>query len=162
MKKTPVILLLMLALVVEAAGWWRFHPARVPQHANQSEFETDMTAGLLHGIFQELAADQPPVFFVAFGEARTEPSYAFMARFAGQMPPVRAFTSAVMTPTGLVLETATGRPGVIIQIIRFKEHIPGTFDVLVTLSNRPGGHDRFTYRVAELGGEWTIRSRQPA
>lgn len=162
MKKTPVILLLLLTLIVAAAGWWRFHPAREPAHANLSEYETDMTAGLLRGIFQEMAADQPPVFFVAFGEARTEPSHAFMARFADQMPPVRAFTSAVLTPTGMVLETATGRPGVIIQILRFKEYIPGTYDVLVALSNRPGGHDRFTYRVAGFGDTWTIQSRQPA
>jgi hypothetical protein len=159
-KRTPVILL--LTLVVAAAGWWRFHPVHPPQHANLSEFETDMIAGLLRGIFQEQGADHPPVFFVAFGEARTPPSYAFLARFAGQMPPVRAFTSAVLTPTGLVLETSTGRPGVIIQVIRFKEYIPGTYDVLVTLSNRPGGHERFTYRVTGLGDTWIIKSRRPA
>jgi hypothetical protein len=160
--KRILVILLLLTLIVEGASWWRFHPVRPPQRANLSEFETDMTAGLLRGIFQEQGADRPPVFFVAFGEARTAPSYAFMARFAGQMPPVRALTSAVMTPTGMVFETSTGRPGVIIQVIRFKEYIPGTFDVLVALSTRPGGHDRFTYRVTGRGDDWTIKSRQPA
>jgi hypothetical protein len=47
-------------------------------------------------------------------------------------------------------------------IISFKELIPGTFDALVAFSNLPSGHDRFTYRVSNRGGEWKIESRKPA
>jgi hypothetical protein len=156
MKKIAVITLI-LGMIASGACWWKFHHAGNPPRANVVEFESDMTEGLLRGVFQELDAGNPPVYFVAFGEARTEPSPAFIARFAGNVPPVRIFTSSVSTPNGLVLETSTGRAGVIIQIISFKEYIPGTFDVLVALSN----NGRFVYRVSNATGEWKIKSRKP-
>ncbi len=160
--KKAVIITLVFAVVVVSLGWWKFHHAKNPRHANVSEYESDMTAGLLHIIFQELDSRHPPVYFIAFGEARTEPSYSFITQFAGHHPPVRSFTAAVSTPNGLVLETATGRAGVIIQIISFKEFVTGTFDILVALSNQPPGHDRFTYRIFNNGGDWILRSRKPA
>ena len=161
MKASPGILLILLLTAVVAGAWW-LHPSHPTRRANVADFESDMTEGLLRGIIQELDAGQPPVYFVAFGEARTEPTPAFVARFADHFPPVRAFTSSVTTPTGLVLETSTGRAGVIIQIISFKEYVPGTFDVRVSLSNQPAGRDQCIYRVFNRGGEWIIKSRQSA
>jgi hypothetical protein len=51
---------------------------------------------------------------------------------------------------------------VIIQVIRFKEFIPGEVDVLVAFPHLPPGRERFTYRVSSSGGEWTVKSRKPA
>ena len=155
MKKIAIITLI-LGMIASGACWWKFHHASNPPRANVAEFESDMTEGLLRGIFQELDAGNPAVYFVAFGEARTEPSPAFIARFADHVPPVRIFTSSVLTPNGLILETSTGRAGVIIQIISFKEYIPGTFDVLVALSN----NNRFVYRVSNTTDAWKIKSRK--
>jgi hypothetical protein len=160
--KKAVFILLILGIAVAGLGWRQWHQTRGLRHANLGEFDPDMTAGLLNGIFQELGAEDPPVYFVAFGEARTEPDEAFIARFADHIPPVRSFTASVSTPNGLVLETSTGRPGVIIQIIHATEYIPGTFDVLVELSNLPARHNRFFYRLSNVGGEWKIEGRKPA
>ena len=56
----------------------------------------------------------------------------------------------------------TGRPGVIIQIISFREISHDEFDFLVALSNKPPGHDRFIYRLFNIGGDWKITSHKPA
>jgi hypothetical protein len=34
--------------------------------------------------------------------------------------------------------------------------------VEVSFSNLPPGHDRFIYRLTQLGGEWQVKRRQPA
>jgi hypothetical protein len=162
MRRKAVVIGLMLAIVAGGVCGWKFLHRKSPRRANVMEFESDMTEALLRGIFSELDSGKPPVYFVAFGEARTEPSYAFIARFANHRPPVRSFISSVSTPSGMVLETSTGRVGVIIQIVSFKQYIPGTFDVLVVLSNQPAGRDRFTYRIFNAGGEWRVKSRKPA
>lgn len=69
--------------------------------------------------------------------------------------------SAVSPPVGKFFETSTGKPGLVVHIVRFNEIIAGTFDVEVMFFNLPPGHDRFTYRVARLGGEWQVESRKP-
>jgi hypothetical protein len=156
MKKAAII---ALVLGIVAAGVvWRMHHARTPHPVEVAGFESDMTEGLLRGIFPELK--NASVCFVAFGEDKTEPSWAFITRFADSHPPVKSFKSSVFPPGGKILEVSTGRVGVIIQIISFKEFIPGTFDVLVALSTMPPGHDRFVYRVSNATGEWIIKSRK--
>ena len=160
--KKGVFITLILGIMASGLCWWQLHHAKNHRRANVVEFESDMTERLLRGIFQELDTGNPPVYFVAFGEARTQPSRAFMERFADHVPPVQVFTSSVSTPNGLVLETDNGRAGVIIQIISFHEFSPGAFDVLVALSQRPARHDRFTYRLFNIGGDWKITSRKPA
>jgi hypothetical protein len=81
-------------------------------------------------------------------------------------PPTKTRTEGVYAIrfdlTGKYFETATGKPGLVVRIIRFKEIIPGTFDVLVGCSNLPPGHDRFTCRISNQAGEWVIKSRKPA
>jgi hypothetical protein len=160
MKKT-VIITLILGMIISGVGWWKLHHARIPRRANVVEFESDMTEALLRGIFQELDASKPSVYFVAFGETQTAPGSAFIARFADHRPPVRSLVSSTMPANGMTIETATGRAGVIIQIISFKEFISGTFDVRVSFSNLPPGHVRFVYRVSNVTGEWKIKSRKP-
>jgi hypothetical protein len=148
-----------LALI---GGLWRGHHPAHPAPVNASIYETDMTEGLVRGFLPECAACGQGVCFLAFGEGTTSPSRTFIARFAGSRPVVRSCGSAVSPLTGKYFETATGRPGLVIRIIRFKEIIPGTFDVLVGFSNLPPGHDRFTCRISNLAGEWVIKSRKPA
>jgi hypothetical protein len=113
---------------------------------------------IVGGIFPEL--QNASVCFVAFGEDKTAPSGAFVARFAGSYPSVESFKSSARPPGGKILEVSTGKAGVIVQIISFKEFIPGTFDILVAFSNLPSGHDRFVYRVSNATGGWDIKNRK--
>jgi hypothetical protein len=153
---------IVLGLVLAGGFWvWHHHPAH-PSAVNASRYETDMTEGLVRGILTELKPPVPPVCFLAFGDGSTPPSLAFIARFADSQPAVRSCGSAAAPPTGEYFETSTGRPGLVVRIISFKEFISGTFDVLVGFSNLPPGHNQFTYRVSNVAGEWKIESRKPA
>jgi hypothetical protein len=160
MKITRLILLL-IAILAAVGGRALMH-IHHPRPVNPVAFETDLTQGLVQGIIKELDADGPKVYFLTFGEIWAEPSPDFIARFAGHFPPVRGFESSVHTPNGLILDTASGQPGVIIQILRFKPVIPGTCDVWVTFPNRPAGPKQFTYRMFDYAGAWTIKSRLPS
>jgi hypothetical protein len=154
------LVILGLALMVAGGLWWR-HRAAHPPPVNASIYETDMTEHLVRLILVEVRPTAPPVCFLAFGEGGTPPSQQFLARFFGSQPAVRSYGSAAAPPIAKYFEVSTGKPGLVIHVIRFKEIIHGTFDVLVAFSNLPAGHDRFTYRVSELGGEWTLKSRTP-
>jgi len=147
--------LLSLALLT-AVTWGGLAHFRHHQPVALAEFETDLTEGLVQGIIKELDADGPKVYFLTFGEVWAEPSPDFISRFAGHFPPVRGFESSVHTPNGLILDTASGRPGVIIQILRMKPVIPGTCDVWVTFPNRQTSPRAITYRVFDQDGAWTI------
>jgi hypothetical protein len=158
MKKTAIIVTLILGIIVVGAAW-RVHHARTPQRVEAAGFESDMTEALVRGISPEL--QNASVCFVAFGEDKTAPSWPFIARFAGSHPPVESFKYSTSSPGGKILDVSTGRAGVTVQIISFKEFVPGTFDVLVAFSNLPSGRDRFVYRISGTGGDWTIKSRKP-
>ena len=155
-----VIIAVGLGLALAGSFWW-LRPPAPPPRVNASLYETDMTEGLVRGILSELKPPVPPVCFLAFGEGFTPPSQTFLARFAGNRPPVRSCGSAVSPPIGQDIEVSTGRPGLMVHVIRFKKIIPGTFDVWVALSNLPPGHDHFIYRVSQAIGEWKIESRRP-
>jgi hypothetical protein len=159
MKRISIAIFLGLALI-GGFRWW--HHPKHPAPVNASLYETEMTEGLVRAMLAELKPPVPPVCFLAFGDGATPPSREFIVRFAGSQPTVRSCDSTASPPIGAYFETSTGRPGLVIHIIRFKEFIPGTFDVLVSFSNLPAGHDRFTYRIANLGGDWVIRSRTAA
>jgi len=159
--KLTLRILLSLALLAAVVWWGRAH-FRHSQPVAVAEFETDLTEGLVQGIIKELDADGPKVYFLTFGEVWAEPSPDFIARFAGHFPPVRGFESSVHTPNGLILDTASGRPGVIIQILRIKPVIPGTSDVWVTFPNRQSAPKDVTYRMFDNSGTWTIKSRLPS
>ena len=161
MNKSVLILLMAGLLAAGVGGWW-FHSPHDARRVNMEAFESEMTAGLLRGIIQELDADQPKAYFVAFGEARTEPSRLFMARFAGHNPPVRGIASSFTMNNGQEMETTRARTGVFIQILHCQQVTPGTFDVLVLFPKLPDGENRFTYRMFNQGGDWTILRRSPA
>lgn len=121
-----------------------------------------MVAGLVRELLTELAAPVPPVCFLAFGDGETPPSQMFITRFAGSHPAVRSCNSAVMPPVNQRFEISTGKPGLMIHVVQFKQIISGTFDVLVSFSHLPEGRNRFNYRVYNAGGEWKIKSRTAA
>ena len=154
-----VIIAVGLGLALAGSFWW-LRPPAPPPRVNASLYETDMTEGLVRGILSELKPPVPPVCFLAFGEGFTPPSQTFIARFAGNRPPVRSCVFAA-SALGKNFEVSTGRPGLMVHVIRCKKIIPGTFDVVVALSNLPPGHDHFIYRVSNATGEWKIQSRQP-
>lgn len=161
MRSTIIRIALVLAVVAMAGGFWCSQQQRTPSRVNGSAYESEMIEGLVRGLLQELGPQAPPVCFLAFGEGATTPSPGFVARFAGTRPAIKSVGSAVSPPIGKFFDKSSGRPGLIIHIVSFKEYIPGTFDVLVAFSNLPSGHDRFIYRLSSLTGEWKIKSRQP-
>jgi hypothetical protein len=156
-----VIIVVGLGLALLGGLWWRHHPAH-PAPVNASIYETDMMESLVREILTEFKPPLPSICFLAFGDGTTSPSPEFIERFAGSQPAVRRCGSAVSPPVGRFFETSTGKPGLVVHIIRFKKYIPGTFDVEVSFSNLPPSHDRFTYRVTQIGGEWQVKSRKPA
>jgi hypothetical protein len=156
-----IIIATILVLALAGGFWWRHHPAH-PAPVNASLYETDMTENLVRAILTEFTPPVPSVCFLAFGDGSTPPSRAFIARFAGSQPAVRSCASSVSPPTGQFFETSTGRPGLVVHIVSFKELVPGAFDVLVAFSNLSPGHDHFIYRVSNIAGEWKVKSRKLA
>lgn len=156
-----LFIVLMVGLALAGGAWWLHRPA-YPAPVNASRYENGMVEGLVRGILPELATNRMPVVFLAFGDGTTPPSQAFIARFAGSRPEVRSCGSSVNPPTGQYFEVSTGKPGMLVHVIRFKQIIPGAFDVIVRFSNLPAGHDQFAYRISDLTGQWTIESRKPA
>jgi hypothetical protein len=154
MKKT-IIIALVLGLLA-AGGWWLLAARHNSRQANMEKFESDLTENLVDEIMQENDAVKPQRYFLAFGEERTDPSRLFIARFARHFPPVRGISSSVMTRNGQVTETANGRAGVFIQILRVKKNLSGTFDVLVAFPKLPAGENRFVYRMANDNGKWSL------
>jgi hypothetical protein len=148
-----------LGLLLISGLWWWHRPSH-PAPVKAAVFETDMVEGLVRGLLAEMKPTAPPICFLAFGEGTTSPSAAFIERFAGSRPAVRGCGSATMPPVGRQFEISTGQPGLIIHIVRFKEIIPGSFDVVVSFSNLPEGRDHFTYRIICAGGKWRISSRK--
>jgi hypothetical protein len=156
------VIVIGLGLALLGGFWWRHnHPAH-PAPVTASIYETDMMESLVRDILAEFPPPPPSVCFLAFGDGATSPSAEFIAHFAGSQPAVCPYGSAVGSPTGTFFETSTGRPGLVVHLVRFQEFIPGTFDVEVSFSNLPPGHDRFIYRLTRLGGEWRVKSRKPA
>lgn len=159
MRRT--ILNVGLLLLVAGGIWWWRRPAHPPV-VNASIYETDMVEGLVRGLLTELKPPVQPVCFLAFGGGTTSPSEAFIARFKGSDPEVCGCGAAAMPLVGRQFETSTGRPGLIIHVVEFKEITPSTFDALVSFSNLPEGRNRFTYRVWKTSGEWKIKNRKAA
>jgi hypothetical protein len=140
-----------------AGGFLWLRPPAHPPSVNASLYETDMTESLIRNILAEMEPPLPPVCFLAFGDGGTPPSRAFIARFAGTHPAILSYQTASAPPTGQYIETSTGRPGLVLHIIRFQQITPGTFDVLVQFSNLPSGHDHFLYRVAQVDDAWVVQ-----
>lgn len=163
-RRTLFLLAALLAgalLMLAGIFWWQQpkHPGRV----EVSPYENDMIETVVRSVLREDGVREAPVCFLAFGEGTTTPSSAFIARFADcRRPVVRGVGSSVMPPIDRTFEKDNGRPGVIIQIVKFEPFISGVFEVTVGLSSLPPGHDRIVYRIADTGGKWEIRKRTPA
>ncbi len=150
----------LLLLVAAGFGWW-LRPTHPPV-VNRSIYETDMVENLVRRLLTELQPPVEPVCFLAFGDGTTPPSRAFIARFAGTTPEVLSCGAGAMPPGGRQFETSTGRPGLTLHIVEFKEIQRDMFDVLVRFSNLPEGHNGFTYRVLKVGYEWKVNRRKAA
>jgi len=158
--KNALFIVLILGLVA-GGGWW-FVSARDARHANMVTMENAATEALLQAIIRENDAPQPKFYFVGFGTPPTDPSRLFLARFATHVPPVRGTSSATTVRNGLVQETASGRTGVVIQVIYFKKIKAGTFDLQVRFPKLATGPNQFTYRMIQNGTEWGIKYKVPS
>jgi|SRR5208282_6417114 len=161
------LVIIFVSLLVAGIAWgaWRqhvFNESKIPHRANVADFESDMTESLARQIFQDLQKDRPLAYFLVFGENMTAPSRSFLARFDNVQPPVKNFEAVVVPPTGLIIDTATGRVGAIVRIVRIKPYIVGEYDVEVAITKAGPGKGRFVYRMSEFGGEWRVKSCKPA
>lgn len=153
---------LAVILLLAAVLWWH-HPSRHAGRIDVSPFENDMMESLVRGILHEPAIRDTPVCFLSFGEGGTPPSSGFIARFADcHHPAVRSVGSSVAPPIHRFFEKDNGRPGLIVKIVKFNEYIPTVFDITVSFSNLPAGHDQIVYRISNAGGDWSIKKRTPA
>ena len=147
-------------LLLLAGILWLHRPVRHVGRTDVSPFENDMVECLVRGILHESGMSSAPVCFLSFGEGRTSPSATFMERFADcHQPAVRSVGSSVSSPIRRFFEKSNGHSGTVIQIISFHEYIPGVFDITVTVSSLPRGHNQVIYRLADLGGNWVIKKR---
>jgi hypothetical protein len=164
MRGTVIFIASLLMIAATWAAWDRhaFNESKIQHHANVADFESDMTETLARQIFKDLQQDQPLAFFLAFGDHMTAPSQAFIARFDNVQPPVKDFQASVMPPNGMIIDTASGRVGAIVHIIKIKPVVVGEYDVEVAISKGGPGSDHFIYRLSGLGGEWRIKNRKPA
>lgn len=161
-RTTRTLFALALALVVAGSGYWFVQHRSRAGPVSAADFENEATEALLREIFWAEKTNRPVMFFLAYGQKPlTEPSHSFLARFAGQQPPVQSFDRAVQPGAGTPVDYATGRPGVVIQLAGIKRKSAREFEVEVVLSNRPPGRNRFTYELIQVGSEWRIRSREP-
>jgi hypothetical protein len=150
-----------VVLLVAGVVWFN----RSPVHAgriNVSPFENDMMENLLRGVIKEDGIRGDSVCFLSFGEGRTPPSSDFMKRFIDcHSPAVQGVDTSVSTAINRFFQKDNGRPGTIIQIIDFKQYLPDVFEITVSLSCLPHGHDRVVYRIAKVAGVWGISKRTP-
>ncbi|HTB82085.1 MAG TPA: hypothetical protein VK742_00390 [Candidatus Sulfotelmatobacter sp.] len=151
------VIVILCALLAAGGVYWLRGPTHPPM-VNAGLYENDMVAGLVRRLLTKLAPPLPSVCFLAFGDGTTPPDPRFIARFAGCNPPVRSCGSAAMPPINQFFDTRTGRRGLVIHIVRFKEIKPGIFEVQVSFSNLTPGHDQFIYHVTELSGDWVVMS----
>lgn len=161
-NRTTLFLIGVALPLLVAGGIWLSRPAHHFGKTEVSPFENDMIESLVRGILPEDGIRNAPVCFVSFGEGRTTPSSDFLHRFADcRNPVVHGTGSSVAPPIDRYFDKYTGRPGTVIQIINLHEYIPGVFDITVSISTRPRGHEREVYRIANIGGTWTIKSHTP-
>lgn len=154
-------ILTAVTLLLAGLIWWH-QPKRHAGRTDISPFENDMIEGLVRGMLHEDSLREASVFFVSFGEGGTSPSSTFIARFNDcQHPAVHSAGKSVSPPVKRSFEKDNGRPGIIVQIIKFNEFVPGVFDITVSFSNLPPGHDQIVYRISHVTGDWVITKRTP-
>jgi len=150
MSKNLIITALMALLALAGTGWWGLARPHDARRVNILAFETAPTEGLVNGIIQALDADGPKWYLLTFGDAQTEPSRLFMARFARHYPPVHGLG-----------RSGNDRGAVIIQVERLQRVNDTTVDALVCFPGEPDYQNRFTYRLTNDGSAWTIKWRLP-
>ena len=150
-----------VVLLLAGILWWHQPRHRVGR-TDISPFENDMIESFVRSLLREDGVRNAPVCFLSFDEGGTSPSSSFLARFADcHQPAVRSVDRSVSPPNNRFFEKDNGRSGLIIQIIKFKEFVPDVFDITVSISNLPRGHDQIVYRISRSTGEWTITKRTP-
>jgi hypothetical protein len=161
------LIYIVATLVLVVAGWavWRHHvfnQSKIRTAVTVQSFESDLTEALARQMFGEIQAEHPGVYFLAFGEPCTSPSLEFLNRFHDVSPQVKSFRAVIRTPNGLILDQATGRTGVIVQVVKVAPFVADTYDVTVTLHKSGKVAELFTCRMTKIAGEWTLKSRKPA
>lgn len=147
-------------VLLVAVVHWLHRPVHATGKTDVSPFENDMMESLVRSVLHESAVSNAPVCFLAFGEAGTSPSDSFIARFADcHRPAVCSARDSVSPPIHGYFDKANGHAGIIVQIIKLETFASGIFDVTVTISSLPAGHNQIVYRVSDVGAEWVITKR---
>jgi hypothetical protein len=140
------------------AGWVWLRPVHHLGNVDASPFENDMVEALVRGILQEDGLRDSQLCFLGFGEGGTSPGADFIARFDDcRNPSVAALNSTVNPPINRVLEKKNGHAGTVIKIIDIHQTQADVYNVTVSLSCLPAGHDHVSYHVANVSDTWVAR-----
>jgi hypothetical protein len=162
MRNLIIIIAILLTFI---GGWaaWRHHSfnqSKIVRNANVEDYESNMTEALVRQMIPDLPKEKANAIFLAFGEQLTSPSGRFISRFRDVRPPVKSFKAASMPVNGMIIDTSTGRVGLLIQIVKVKPFVAAEFEVEVAVSKAGAGWDHFCYHIVNLGGDWKVRSRK--
>ncbi|MBI3853312.1 MAG: hypothetical protein HY298_23950 [Verrucomicrobia bacterium] len=162
MRHAKTIVILILAASLAGLGYrlFLYTPTEFSQ-VDVAAFESDVTETLVRELLQHVGTNQASVCFLAFGHRLTPPSDAFLSRFAGHLPPLRSYAASRVSPSGDILDSSSGKVGVIIQVAKIERKSDGEFEAEAALSNLPASRNRFIYTVVQRDGRWMIKSRRP-
>jgi hypothetical protein len=161
MKRGIIILAVALVALVVGIGYWVFvYTPKDFRPLNTAGYESDMTAALLTDLLQQVRTNEVAAFFVTFDHRLTPPTDAFLARFSGHQPPVKSFAAARVLPTGDILDKASGKVGVIVQIAAIEQKSAVEFDVEAAISRLPSNSNRFIYTVTKENATWKVKNRR--
>ncbi len=162
MRRTQTIII--LALGVSALGLvcriFLYTPKEFRQ-VDVADYESDMTEAVLNGLLRDAGTNGAAAYFLAWGHRLTPPTDAFLRRFSGHVPPVLSYAASRLTPTGEVVESSSGKVGILIQIATVERKSDAEYDVEAALSNLPPSSNRFIYMVVRREGQWVVKGRKP-
>ena len=162
MRRTKTVLVLVLAALAVGLGHRIFlYTPKEFRQVDVAGYESDMTEALLRGLLQDAGTNGMAAYFLAFGHRLTPPTDAFLGRFSGHLPPVLSYAASRLSPTGEVVDSSSGKVGIMVQIAKIERKSDAEFDVEAALSNLPASSNRFIYTVVQREGQWVVKGRKP-
>ena len=162
MSRAKNIVALVVAVLAAGLGYRLvLHTPSEFSQADVAAFESDATESLVRNFLKHAGTNQASVCFLAFGHRLTPPTDRFLGRFVGSEPPIKGLQAHKVSLTGEIIEAASGRAGVIIQVAKMQKRSEGEMEFEVALSNLPAGGNRFICTMVRRDGQWRVATRKP-